>query len=113
MVTVIQRYYARPGMAEAVLETRLEASRRLAAMGLPTGVTLTPAEAKAPDVPDVVWICHYLDLAERTLLSRTAESDSEFAAIRARQAGQLSRFERDLLKALCTTEVVELGDGNV
>jgi len=37
MILVHQRYFAKPGLHDQVLETRIEASRRLRELGVPTG----------------------------------------------------------------------------
>jgi hypothetical protein len=105
MVLVIQRYFARPGLAERVLATRREASARLAELGLPTGTILVPHRV-AGEGPDVVWICQYRDRTERERLRTLAESDSVFARVRARQATYVERFERDILTELIPTEVI-------
>lgn len=107
MVVVIQRYFAKPGMARQVIETREEASERLRRLGVPAGSTLVPSRA-VPGHPDATWICTYPSLDERERSRTLAESDPIFAAIRAKQSTQLERFERDLLHTLRDTEVVVL-----
>lgn len=105
MVVVIQRYFAKRGMAERVIATREEASGRLRQMGLPDGITLVPSN-ETQAAPDAVWICAYSDLPEREEFRSRAESDAVFSAIRTRQSQQLERFERDVLDAVRDTEVI-------
>lgn len=99
MILVHQRYTARPGLREQVLETRIEASRRLAELGVPAGQIWVPATGEAEidpaDAADVIWECTYPDLRERERLRALQEGDPAFAAIRTRQGTQLTRWTRE------------------
>ena len=98
MILVHQRYVAKPGLRERVLETRIEASRRLAELGVPAGDIWVPATGAGIDpaaAADVIWECTYPDLGERELIRALQEGDSSFAAIRARQGEQLTRWTRE------------------
>lgn len=105
MILVHQRYFAKPGLREKVLETRVAASRRLAALGVPTGRIWVPVPPEAAgieqaDVPDVIWECTYAGLAEREQIRTLQEGDLEFAAIRARQGTQLAQWRREHYRLL-------------
>jgi hypothetical protein len=99
MILVHQRYVAKPGLRERVLETRIEASRRLAALGVPAGQIWVPVTGESgidpADAADVVWECTYADLGERERIRAFQEGDAAFAAIRTRQGGQLNRWTRE------------------
>lgn len=99
MILVHQRYRAKPGLRERVLETRIEASRRLAELGVPAGQIWVPATDEAginqADAVDVIWECTYPDLPERERIRALQEGDAAFAAIRRRQGGQLTRWTRE------------------
>lgn len=101
MILVHQRYFAKPGLRGRALETRREASGRLAELGVPAGRIWVSAGGgpAAPDgVPDVVWECTYPDLDER--VRDFQERDPAFAAIRVRQGTQLARWAREHYRLL-------------
>lgn len=104
MILVHQRYFAKPGLRDRVLETRIEASRRLAALRVPSGRIWVPVAPQAgiepADLPDVIWECTYADLAERERIRAAQEGDPEFAAIRARQGTQLVQWRREHYRLL-------------
>jgi len=104
MILVHQRYFAKPGLREKVLETRVAASRRLAALGVPTGRIWVPVPPEAGieqvGIPDVIWECTYAGLAERERIRTFQEGDLEFAAIRARQGTQLAQWRREHYRLL-------------
>jgi hypothetical protein len=104
MILVHQRYVAQPGLRERVLDTRIEASRRLAELGVPAGqiwVPVTGEEGIDPaDAADVVWECTYPDLRERERIRDFQERDPGFAAIRTRQGRQLARWTREHYRLL-------------
>ncbi len=99
MILVHQRYTAKSGLRERVLETRIEASRRLAELGVPAGQIWGPVTGEAgidpADAADVIWECTYPDLRERERMRALQEGDPAFAAIRARQGTQLTRWTRE------------------
>ena len=99
MILVHQRYFARPGLRDRVLDTRIEASRRLAELGVPRGRIWVPVGGEPgidpAGLPDVIWECTYPDLAERERTRAFQEGDQGFAAIRARQGTQLARWVRE------------------
>lgn len=99
MILVHQRYVAKPGLRERVLDTRIEASRRLAGLGVPPGQIWVPVTGEAGIDPagaaDVIWECTYPDLRERERIRALQEGDAAFAAIRTRQGTQLTRWTRE------------------
>lgn len=104
MILVHQRYFAKPGLRDRVIETRVEASRRLAALGVPAGRIWTPVHddpaLAAPGAPDVIWECTYPDLAERERIRALQEGDPMFHDIRMRQGTQLDRWVREHYRLL-------------
>jgi hypothetical protein len=104
MILVHQRYFAKPGLRERVLATRVEASRRLATLQVPSGNIWVPVPpptgVEQADLPDVIWECTYADLAERERIRAVQEGDPEFAAIRARQGTQLVQWRREHYRLL-------------
>jgi len=99
MILVHQRYFARPGLRDRVLDTRIEASRRLGELGAPRGRIWVPVAGEPgidpAGLPDVVWECTYADLAERERIRAFQEGDGAFASIRARQGTLLARWVRE------------------
>ncbi len=102
MILVQQRYFARPGLREKVLATRLEASRRLLELGVPAGELWVPARDD-PGVPDIIWNCTYPSMDERERIQVLQESDQTFAGIRTRQGTQVQQFMREHYRRLDAT----------
>ena len=103
MILVHQRYFAAPGLREKVLDTRVEASGRLAELGVPTGRIWVPVRGEAgtdAGLPDVVWECTYPSLEERERIRAFQESDPTFHDIRTRQGTQLERWVREHYRLL-------------
>ena len=99
MILVHQRYFASVGLYDKVLETRIEASRRLLELGVPAGEIWVAArdEGKLPKagIPDVIWECRYPSLEERERFRAFQEGDPAFHAIRSRQGRQLMEWARE------------------
>jgi len=99
MILVHQRYFAKPDLRDRVLETRVEASRRLAALGVPAGKIWVPVRGHVgindAGLPDVIWECGYDSLEERERIRARQEGDPAFAAIRTHQGTQLDRWARE------------------
>ena len=99
MILVHQRYFAKPNLRDRVIETRIEASSRLAALGVPIGQIWVPVRGGAGIVdtglPDVIWECTYASIEERERLRVSQEGDPAFHAIRTRQGTQLDRWARE------------------
>lgn len=94
MILVHQRYFAKTGMAAAVLATRQRANHRLRELNLPVGRTWRPAVA-CEQVPDVVWECIYETMDDRRQAEMVLDNDAIFIAIRAEQGSQLNSFEHE------------------
>jgi hypothetical protein len=102
MILVHQRYIAKPGLFDQVLETRIEASRRLSDLGVPVGqiwIALrdVPGSPRG-NGPDLIWECTYPTLEERERVRAFQEGDPAFHAIRTRQGGQLVHWARELYR---------------
>ncbi len=101
MILVHQRYFAKPGLRERVIETRVEASRRLAELGVPAGqIWVPPLEASDPAIPHVIWECTYPNLEARERIRALQESDPTFHAIRTKQGTQLAQWVREHYRLL-------------
>ena len=94
-LVVFNMYYANPGMADDVLETRLYASVVRDRLGLPRGRVLRRIN-DADKLPDVIWECEFADIAahDRDMDARAA-SDA-FEGVRDRMRTLIQRFERTL-----------------
>ena len=99
MILVHQRYFAKPGLRDQVLETRIEASRRLRDLAVPPGqiwVALRGEPGSPPaGAPDLIWECTYPTPEERERVRAFQESDPAFHAIRTRQGAQLAHWARE------------------
>jgi hypothetical protein len=104
MILVHQRYFAKPGLREQVIETRIEASRRLADLGVPVGQIWVPVRGRAgiddAGLPDLIWECTYPTLEEREAIRARQESDPRFHAIRTHQGTQLAQWVREHYRLL-------------
>jgi hypothetical protein len=101
MILVHQRYFARSGLRERVIDTRVEASRRLLELEVPAGEIWVPLGGE-PGAPDVIWNCLYPSMEERERCRNLQESDPTFSAIRTRQGTQLERWVREHYRLLET-----------
>ncbi len=94
-LVVFNMYYANPGMADDVLETRRYASVVRDRLGLPRGRVLRRIN-DSDALPDVIWECEFADVAahDRDMDARAA-SDA-FEGVRDRMRKLIRRFERTL-----------------
>lgn len=98
MITERTHYFAKPGLAEAVLAIRRQANAVRRELGLASGRIYTRGAADGTGVPDVIWECDFPDEAAQAAdLSARARSEA-FAAIRAEMTRHLSRFERHVMR---------------
>jgi len=97
MIVESTLYYARAGMAEAVLAQRRAATDLRMRLGLPPGRTYRKVEGEGPDVR---WECPFATRAdyERDMAARAASP--EFAASRQAMHALLERFERHLQESV-------------
>jgi hypothetical protein len=104
MILVHQRYFAKPGLREQVVQTRIDATRRLMALEVPSGELWVPVRGMAgghdDGLPDIIWMCEYPGAEAREAFRVKQESDPVFAAIRARQGTQLTGFAREHYRRL-------------
>lgn len=94
-LVVFNMYYANPGVANDVLQTRLYASVVRDRLGLPRGRVLRRIN-DSDELPDVLWECEFADVAahDRDMDARAA-SDA-FEGVRDRMRKLIRRFERTL-----------------
>lgn len=86
-------YYAKPGLADSVHRTRLEASAIRRRAGLVVGTVLR--RTSGPDsLPDVIWEAEYPDSVARAKDVAALDGNVEFEAIQTRMSGFIRRFER-------------------
>ncbi len=108
MILVHQRYFAKRGQLDRVIETRIEASRHLAELGVPAGQIWVPVRETGvsargtsdPALPDVIWECTYPSLEDREQIRALQEADPAFHAIRTRQGTQLTQWVREHYRLL-------------
>src|SRR5215831_5777565 len=84
-------YFAKPGMAAAVLEMRRQASAVRAAIGLAAGTIFVSAGG---DGPDVRWECAFPTAEAQAADLAARAASAQFEAVRARMRSLLARFER-------------------
>lgn len=88
------RYWAHPGQDDAVLATRIDASRIRLALGLPAGEIRR--RIGDGDGPTVSWSQSFPS-AEAHAADLAARADStDFTAVRARMSALIARFERQV-----------------
>ena len=89
-------YFAKPGKAADVLETRRRGSRVRVELGLPAG-TIYVRHGES-DAPDVQWECRFesADEQARDLEART--KSEAFEKVRADMRELIERFERHILR---------------
>lgn len=93
MIVVQNHYFAKPGMRDAVIDTRRQANACRVRLGLPEGRTLILARG-SDTVPDVIWAIELPDLAAWDRDLAVLAASGAFAAIRLVQSSQLRQFER-------------------
>ncbi|SFZ84556.1 Alpha/beta hydrolase family protein [Devosia enhydra] len=86
------RYWAKPGQAQAVRDTRIAASRIRVELGLPAGSIRVRRDDG--DGPDVSWSQTFRDEASHAADLRARDQSEEFAAVRARMRDLIDHFER-------------------
>ncbi|MEQ9813921.1 MAG: dienelactone hydrolase family protein [Azospirillaceae bacterium] len=91
------RYFAKPGKAAEVLETRREASRVRVEIGLPHGRIVTPGEGSDTGA-DVEWEHCFADRAEREADMAARAASPAFEAVRKRMGALIDNFERLVLE---------------
>lgn len=104
MILVHQRYFAKPESKDKVIETRIEASRRLMDLSVPSGKIWVPVRDEPgisdAGLPDAIWECTYPSLESREEIRAMQESDEAFRAIRTRQGTQLEHWVREHYRLL-------------
>jgi len=91
MIVEATNYFARDGMAEAVLERRREGSRLRERLGLPAGRIFVNRGGQGADVR---WECAFADEAAFQADLAARDASPEFAAQRKEMSALTHRFER-------------------
>ena len=99
MIVSFNFYYARPGLAGAVLEQRLRASEVRRRLGLRAGRVLARTEG-SDELPDVIWELEFEAVAGHHADMAARAASPEFEAVRAGMRELYRRFERPLFE-LC------------
>lgn len=89
-------YFAKPGMAEAVLIHRRKGSALRVSLGLAAGEIFVRQGDKGPDVR---WECRFADEAAFAADLAARDRSPEFARQREDMGALLERFERHVFKA--------------
>jgi hypothetical protein len=94
-IVVQNHYYPKPGLAQEVLRTRLEASAVRKQLGLEVGrVLLRTSDSDAQ--PYVIWECDYPSLEARQKDAALAESAPAFKAVQKKMGELIARFDRSV-----------------
>lgn len=91
MIVETTNYFAKPGLAEAVLERRREGSRLRVSLGLAAGRILVNRGGAGPDVR---WECAFADEAAFAADLAARDASPEFGRQRAEMGALTDRFER-------------------
>jgi hypothetical protein len=89
-------YFAKPGLAEAVLIHRRKGSALRISLGLAAGEIFVRHGDKGPDVR---WECRFDDDEAFAVDLAARDKSPEFARQRAEMGALLERFERHVFKA--------------
>lgn len=95
MIVARNLYYARPGLADAVLAHRRHACDVRERLGLPRGQVQRRLRG-SDELPDVMWECAFEDVAAYDRDMSALAASPEFEAVRAHMRSMLRRFERVL-----------------
>ena len=91
MIVSFNFYYARPGLAGAVLQQRLRASEVRVQMKVPYGRVMKRT-AGVDELPDVIWEHEFAEVAGHHADMAARAASSEFEAIRAGMRPLLRRL---------------------
>ena len=97
MIVSFNFYYARPGLADAVLRQRLLACDVRDDLKLPRGRVLVRQSGSA-DLPDVIWEQPFADVNGHLADMDVRAASPEFEAVRAGMRQLCRRFERPLFE---------------
>lgn len=86
-------YYAKPGMAEAVRETRARACDVRETIGLKRGTVLHKVDPE-DEGPDVTWQCEFASCEARDRDLKARADNPEFEAVRKHMRTCYDRFDR-------------------
>ena len=95
MIVETTNYFAKPGMAGAVLEMRRRGTRLRAALGLPPGEIFVKTGDKGPDVR---WECRFLSRHELDADLAARDKSPEFVEQKRLMGALLERFERHIFR---------------
>jgi hypothetical protein len=89
-------YFAKPGLAAEVLDTRRKASAVRVSIGLPAGEIFVKHPGGDGSEPDVAWQCTFADLAARDADLAARAASAEFESVRLQMRKLYARFERQI-----------------
>lgn len=95
MIVETTNYFAKPGLAEAVLERRREGCRLRKSLGLPPGRIFVNRGGQGPDVR---WECSFTDEAAFQADLTARDASAEFGAQRREMGALTDRFERHVFQ---------------
>ena len=106
MIVSFNFYYAKPGLADAVLRQRLLACDVRCDLKLPRGRVLVKQEGST-DLPDVIWEQHFDDVSGHHADMDVRAASPAFEAVRAGMRQLCRRFERPLFEVHGDVEITE------
>lgn len=90
-------YFVKPGLLDAMVAARREASRIRVGLGLDRGTIWSRRDSGDPG-PHVVWECRFQTLNEQQRDLAVRDGSPAFEAVRARVGELVERFERHVLR---------------
>jgi class 3 adenylate cyclase len=97
-IRIVERthYYAKTGLAAAVLDVRRKASAVRLSIGLPAGEIFVKHPGGDGSEPDVVWQCTFANVAARDADLAARAASVEFESVRVQMRKLYTRFERQV-----------------
>ncbi len=91
-IVVQNEYFPKPGKEKEVYELRLQATKILAKLGVPTGRVLE--RMNVGDRPYVMWECDYASIEERGKTVKLVSQSADFKRVETQMGTLINRFER-------------------
>jgi hypothetical protein len=96
MIVERTHYFAKPGLADEVLEVRRKASAVRVSIGLPAGEIFVKHPGGDGSEPDVAWQCTFPDMAAREADLAARAASPAFESVRVQMRKLFTRFERQV-----------------